>query len=167
MKCLNKATMAFLGAPYPTHCREHVQSGQIIWKRTPPKKKPTTAEAGSSASMVSRTLKRKLDTQLQVTPSEPKVSPQQEVIQKKPAGKQTPPQGGKATSLRAKFDMTAESSPSEPKKKSGDPKCMMKDCKQKATHAYLKDDRGEPVLCDYHGKDCGTDVYEVISKPPL
>jgi hypothetical protein len=130
------------------------------------KKKPTTAEAGSSAWMVSRSLKRKLDTQLQVTPSEPKVSPQQEVIQKKPAGKQTPPQGGKATSLRAKFDMTAESSPSEPKKKR-DPICMMKDCTQKATHAYLKDDGGVPVLCDYHGKDCGSDVYEVISKPPL
>ena len=41
MQCLNKATMAFLGAPYPTHCREHVQSGQIIWKRTPQKKTNT------------------------------------------------------------------------------------------------------------------------------
>lgn len=38
MTCLNKATMAFMGAPYPTHCKEHVQSGQIIWKRTPLKK---------------------------------------------------------------------------------------------------------------------------------
>jgi hypothetical protein len=151
MQCKEKPIFGFHGATFPTHCQQHKQDGQTVWKKSKSPKKITKPPPTEGSALIPPRTKR-MKSSLVETPAAPK---DLEEIVKKAAKKSTPPGPEQKKSLRAMFEMDEESSPiaqsKTPQKKTAT--CRFKDCDDKATYASTETADGVPILCDEHGKD--------------
>jgi hypothetical protein len=160
MVCKNKLQYGFYGALHPNRCKQHRLPGQVPKSRlgSPPTKtgrsKQQSTPEGSAAPLPKR--KRNEPARMVTPPAEPKESEDGPVAKKKLGWKtlaSTPPEGGSEQNLRAMFEMDADSSPAEIKKKAIQKKCIKQGCTRKAVYASLTADDDELVLCNEHGKD--------------